>query len=204
MRLTSIGLAPVLGSRCVSCGRAGPALCSACANECRRCAVSQPIHGIERTIAPWAYEGAPRELILALKLRGRRSAAEPLAHATARAAQRASMRAEVVTWVPGRRRDIRVRGYDHAEVLARGVAEILGLPAVSLVTRVADPPDQTSLGAEQRRRNLQGAFVATPWTGGPVVIVDDLVTTGATLAACAAALRTTATGGVEALAPCRA
>jgi predicted amidophosphoribosyltransferase len=158
---------------------------------------------VDRVFAPWSYEGAPRELILALKLRGRRGAAQPLVDAMSRLAQASALRAHVITWVPGRRGDIRVRGYDHAEVLARGVARQLGLPALALVRRVGDPPDQTTLSAEQRHRNLKGAFVATPSCGN-VAVIDDLVTTGATLAACARALRATGATGVEALAASRA
>jgi predicted amidophosphoribosyltransferase len=202
MRIAT-GLAGALGSGCVVCRRTGAALCSACAAACEPVKVVAPVDGLDRVLAPWAYEGAPRDLILALKLRGRRAAAEPLIDAIVRTAQSAALGAEVVTWVPGRPSDIRIRGYDHAEVLARGVAKRLGLPAHPLIRRVADPPDQTTLTAEQRHRNLKGAFVATTWPG-KAAVVDDLVTTGATLTACAGALRATGATGVEGLVPCRA
>ncbi|MGH2820050.1 MAG: ComF family protein, partial [Actinomycetota bacterium] len=95
------------------------------------------------------------------------------------------------------------RGYDHAEVLARAASARLGMPCMRLLARRRDPPDQTSLGAAQRRRNLSGAFVAFACPS-PVVLADDLVTTGATASACAAALLAAGVPAVEVLVPCRA
>jgi predicted amidophosphoribosyltransferase len=111
--------------------------------------------------------------------------------------------ASLVTWVPGRARDRRIRGFDHAEVLGRGVARALGLRARAVVALAREPPDQASLSAAARRRNLVGAFTATPCPA-PVLLVDDVVTTGATAAACASALRASGCPLVEVVAACRA
>jgi ComF family protein len=198
------GLSSALGVACIGCGRSGTVLCHTCAAECRPCHVSGPVDKVDRVIAPWLYEDAPRRLILGLKLRGRRDAATPLTAAMATAAITGGLTADVLTWVPGRRRDTRRRGFDHAELLAQGLGSRLGLPVAPLIHRVSDPPDQTSLTREQRHKNLAGVFEGT--TSGPfrVAIVDDLVTTGATLTACAAALRATGTMVVEAVVGCRA
>jgi predicted amidophosphoribosyltransferase len=154
-------------------------------------------------MAPWAYEGTARALVLALKVGGSRGAAVPMAGAMCAEAQHRGLSAEIVTWVPGRRADLRRRGFDHAEVLARGVARRLGLPAAALVSEAASRPHQTSLSATQRRANLSGAFAAARCTRA-VVLVDDLVTTGATAGSCAAALRSSGAPSVEVLAACRA
>lgn len=98
---------------------------------------------------------------------------------------------------------MRVRGFDHAEVIARRVASRLGLPLVGLLQRTATRPDQTTLSGLERRNNLIGAFRAGPCPRA-VVLVDDLVTTGATASACAQALRSAGAVWVEAVAPCRA
>lgn len=117
-------------------------------------------------------------------------------------ARRDGLVGTAVTWVPGRRRDIRRRGFDHAEVLARGVAEVLGLPVAGVLRRVDSRPDQTTLTAAERRRSPVGAFEARSCAQG-VVLIDDLVTTGATASSCAAALRRAGAPSVEVVAPCR-
>ena len=179
-------------------------MCATCRHELGPPSRFEPIPGIERVFAPWLYEGPARLAILALKLRGRHDAALPLIDAMVGEAQVAGIDADTLTWVPGRARDKRRRGFDHAELLARGVSLKLGIPALPLLRRIGDPPDQTSLSREERHRNLAGAFEGTRSALGRVVIVDDLVTTGATLTACAAALRTTGEAPVQALVACRA
>jgi predicted amidophosphoribosyltransferase len=191
--ISSRSASALLGrSGCAGCGRPGAPLCEPCEAALTPPTACAPLRGIRRVVAPWAYAGAARALVLALKLRGERPAAEPLVAAMRDAVARVGVAGGTITWVPGRRADIRTRGFDHAEVLARGVAAALGLTAEGLLERVGTPADQTTLPAAERRRNLLGAFSATP--GGKeaihsgVILVDDLVTTGATAASCAAAL----------------
>lgn len=158
---------------------------------------------VDRILCRWDYDGLARRLILDLKLRGLAGAAEPLIEGVVDLALRKGIRAEAVTWVPGRRRDERRRGFDHAHLLARGAAKRLGLPCVALLTRSRSNRDQAGLSRNERDANLDGAFAARPWHG-PVVLVDDLITTGATARACARAMRAARVTGVEVLAPCRA
>jgi predicted amidophosphoribosyltransferase len=136
--------------------------------------------------------------VLDLKLRGFASAAEPLVEAMANEVWRRGLVGLRLTWVPASRKDNRRRGYDHAEVLARGLGARIGLPVVPLLTRSRQVLDQTGLGAVERRRNLERAFEASTCRH-PVVIVDDVVTTGATLAACGTALRRAGVPSVEAV-----
>lgn len=159
--------------------------------------------GIALAVAPWRYEGAPRSLILALKLRGARAAADPLVAAMTASCRRAGVTAECVTWVPARRQDAMRRGFDHAEVLAHGVADGLGLPASRLLIRRGTQPDQTMLTRGQRLANLDGAFCATRSLCGRVLLVDDLVTTGATAVACAGALGVAGAARLELAVACR-
>lgn len=152
-------------------------------------------------IAAWEYEGAARSLVLDLKLRGLRGAAGPLVEAMAARVRAVGIAGSVVAWVPGRTRDIRRRGFDHAAVLASGLSRRLGLPLVAALTRLADPPDQAALGAAARSLNVAGAFGASGCRE-PVVLVDDLITTGATATECVKVLREFAPS-VEVVVPCR-
>lgn len=103
--------------------------------------------------------------------------------------------------VPLSRARLRQRGYDQARELARPLARALGLPlADGELRRLRDTPPQSNLGALARRRNLRGAFAAEFRAAPParVLLVDDVMTTGATLHAAAAALRRAGVARVEA------
>jgi ComF family protein len=188
--------------RCFGCGEPGAALCARCEGRTQRPAASGKVPWVHTVVAAWEYDDAARALVLALKLEGRRDAAPPLVHAMAATVARSGLLGEAVTWVPGRPSDIRARGFDHAELLARLVAPRIGLRARSLLFRRGSPPDQSGLSAAQRRQNLIGAFEARP-CNGRVIVVDDVITTGATARACAAALRAGGAEMVELLAACR-
>ncbi len=188
---------------CFGCGRRGLPLCPGC----RVRIPTARVVSVPRTtaaIAAWSYAGAARSLILGLKLGAARAAAEPLVDAMSAAARRTGLMGEVVTWVPGRRRDIAKRGFDHARVLAEGLASELGLPPVPLLTRISEPPDQVLLSADERRTNVIGAFAAVS-VGKMlrVILVDDLMTTGATATECTSVL-IGAGHSVEIAVPCAA
>lgn len=194
----------IFGARCVGCRAFGSPLCA----ECRR-AIPPASEGArpEAVDAVWAayrYEGLARRLILDLKLRHLRVMAAPLADAMTDRLWSVGCGAEAITWVPARRRDIFDRGFDHAYLLARGVSRRTGLPLRPLLHRTARVRDQTDLGREDRRANLHGAFEAADDPPSSVLLIDDLVTTGATATACAVALRWAGVRRIEALTGCRA
>ncbi|MDH3707306.1 MAG: hypothetical protein OES57_14655, partial [Acidimicrobiia bacterium] len=171
-----------LGGRCVVCGAAGPSLCPDCrwqlpaADEVPAPAPLADITALVR------YEARGRDLVRALKYHNRRSVVGELGQAMARAAPGDH---DVVTWLPttGRRR--RQRGFDQARLLAVAVARASGRPGRPLLRRV-DAQAQTG---RSRRDRLGGPtlHVAGP-AEGVVVLVDDVVTTGASLRAGARAL----------------
>jgi predicted amidophosphoribosyltransferase len=187
-------------NRCAGCGVAKERLCSDCAEALEPCSLPR-VPGADRVLAAFSYEGAARSLVLDLKLRGDRGAAQPLVTGLVSAVATMGLSADVLTWVPGRPRENRGRGLDHAGILATELGRALGLPVVPLLRRAAERPDQASLGAAERWTNLQGAFSARSCRGR-VGLVDDLVTTGATAAACAEALRGAGAARIEVLAAC--
>ena len=191
------------GSCCKGCRRPGSLLCLQCALGEAESEEDARIDGVERVVAPWAYAGIPRSLVLDLKVRFVRGAAAPLADGIVRAviARRTGVRA--LSWVPGDAIENRVRGFDHAEQIAQRVARELGLPLVGLLTKRAGTSDQTSLSRAARRANLRDAFVSRPCSGA-IGLIDDVVTTGATAGSCAAALKEAGSGRVEVFAACRA
>jgi ComF family protein len=184
------------GALCLGCGRVGSPLCRACSPAgIHRFSVPPDV---AVALARWSYDGPIRQLILDLKLRGARASIDPLVRGLREAAIGGRLSGRVITWVPGRRSDIRRRGFDHAEVLARGLGAELGLPARPILSRIAVAPDQSGLSAAQRLVNLKGVFDALHCPER-VVLVDDVITTGATLVACAAALKQSGGLAIEAL-----
>ncbi len=140
------------------------------------------------------YGDLVREAIHALKFRGRRAMAVPLGDLLAETAARelAGRPVDVLVPVPLHRRRVRERGFNQAELLARRVGAARGIPVASraMIRRAATTP-QTELTAAERLANVRAAFaVARPGEvrGRHVLLIDDLVTTGATAGACARCL----------------
>lgn len=100
-------------------------------------------------------------------------------------------RPDQVCFVPSERKRVSERGYNPAEVLARLLASYWGRPLVPLLVKVRRTADQDSLARAERWTNVNGAFESTGriMPGGAVLLVDDVLTTGATAGACARALK---------------
>ena len=144
--------------------------------------------------APLWYEDLAREGLLRYKFQGASAAAEPLGELIAQcAAERFSGAFDVVAWVPVSRRRLRKRGYDQARLLAESACRVWGVRPERLLRKVRDNPAQSGLTeAAARRANVLGVYEpADPGRieGRRVLLVDDICTTGATLAECARTLR---------------
>ncbi len=212
-RLTTGILDLALPPSCAGCGREGAALCPAClpALDARAglpADIPAPLLQLE-WCAP--YAGPVRAALHELKYAGEQRLAVPLGAAVARRWSTVGVGAEVVVHVPVHVDRERRRGYDQAALIATVAAERLGLPAVRSLERGRATIAQFELGRDERASNVAGAFrlrgsdataraaVAGRW----VLLVDDVVTTGATLAACGAALMTAGALAVSAIAVAR-
>lgn len=158
---------------------------------------------VDRSRAVGPHAGTLRAIVHALKYDGRRSVARPLAALMHQAGADLVSGCDVVVPVPLHRARRRFRGFNQAEDLARH----LGPPVLGALRRVRHTETQTALPAPDRHANVAGAFIATRRAarlrGATVLLVDDVRTTGATLEACATALRNAGVGAVFALTAAR-
>jgi ComF family protein len=167
---------------------------------CAACATHPPGYDYARSAA--LYEGPLREAIHALKFGRRRALASPLGDLTAQqCAVSLPDGIEALIPVPLARARERERGFNQAALLARRVGGTLGIPIrPRWLARVRSTPPQSDLSAAERRANVRDAFRASARVAGRhVLVVDDILTTGATLDACARALRAAGARRVGAL-----
>ena len=178
--------------KCVFCGKPMDG------DKCKRCAgllpVTEGMRSVKRgeffslCVSPFYYTGTVSESIKRFKFSGRRSYAGTYAkYCAPLIRERLEGRFDVITWVPVSRKRGRKRGYDQAELLAKAIAKELGMKCERLLVKKRDTPAQSTVTGEARRRaNVSGAFsVCGDAAGRKILLVDDIITTGATMSECA-------------------
>ena len=181
--------------RCAFCRRTG--VHGVCA-DCERTLPYAKVQlcegaGFGRCASPLLYEDAVRESLLRFKFHGAQSAAEGYGELLARcAAEELGGQFDTVTWVPVSKKREHERGYDQARLLAKATAKALGLPLTPTLHKQRNTQPQSGTGdAAKRRANIAGAYrmkTGADVTGKRILLMDDIVTTGATLSECARVL----------------
>jgi ComF family protein len=211
-----------LPAACAGCGREGPPLCETCRPSLDAridVPAGVPIGLPSETPSPllqleWCapFSGTVRRALHQLKYSGERRLARPLGQAVARRWTVAGAGGDLLVPVPVHADRARRRGYDQAVLIAMVAAEELHLPAAPILRRARATAAQFDLDRTSRASNVDGAFelvarpaddrsgsVGEPLAGRWVVLVDDVVTTGATLSACARPLLAAGAMGVSAV-----
>jgi predicted amidophosphoribosyltransferase len=215
-------LALVAPPACASCHRpllpADEVLCGACraglpwlrGPRCFRCALPVPCapcpagrSAVEAAWAPLAYDGTARAVVAALKFDGGLAVAGLMAAQIVATAPPGLLAGRAVVPVPAHPGNMRARGFDQAEVVARALAGRAGLDMADCLERAG--PGARQLGAARGDRLAPGRLGVHVRGRAPAraVLVDDVHTTGATLDACARALRAAGTASVTAVAYAR-
>lgn len=208
---------------CVACSsRASDVLCRTCFEAlplvgrpfCERCGAPTAFemygcdecrnrdYAFDGARAPLRYQGTGKELVHALKYRGYLRVVEKVM-APLMAGLLGSGRFDGVAPVPLHRARLARRGFNQAELMARGVAERINAPVLDKLKVVRGTRDQVELSAEARRANVAGAYASKGPVAGRILLIDDVFTTGATLSECAGTLRKAGASEVQALTLCR-
>lgn len=187
--------------RCVFCNEIllpGAKVCKKCAKEIIqinhvKCIVLPASGKAISCVSPFAYENKIRQSILQFKFHGHRNFAGIYAEKMAELVQKQfpEISFDFITSVPISSERRKIRGYNQSELLARSVSQCLSVPYDDCLVKIKNNREQHKLSEKERFKNVLGVYQvenAEKISGKSVLLVDDIVTTGATLSACAAML----------------
>ena len=164
---------------------------------------SQRFRHLDACLSPLYYEDQVRRSLLRFKFGGLSVYAPKYAELMVACLREADGAYDVITWAPLGRKRLRKRGYDQAQLLAEALSVRLGKPCERLLSKCADNPPQSGTGSpEKRRKNVSGVYRAcdpAQIRDRRILLVDDIVTTGATLNECARVLKAAGARSVMAL-----
>ena len=198
-------LSAIFPPKCILCGKI---LEKDETDLCRTCRVEAPeyskgklnVQFLDSFAAVWYYEENVRRSILRYKFYGARQFAPAYGRLLAMRILNDLPRADLITWVPVSRKRLRQRGYDQVELLAQAVSAELGIPAIKTLEKFRDNRANSGLrDPAERRANVLGVYRPVQpeaFRGRRVLLLDDIVTTGATASECARVLLTAGAGEI--------
>lgn len=188
---------------CLRCGAPfGSVVCTECAGECG---------GVDRCLAAAVFDGPVGRIVRAYKDAGERRLAGEVARLMLDAAVRAQreaperyggllVRCDAVVFVPATAAAYRRRGFDHMELIARRFCALTDIPLLDALVKYGRS-DQRELGRQRRIETARGSYgVVAPVRGKRILLIDDVITTGATMSAAGLALKEEGAGYVDGLA----
>ncbi|HEY0734883.1 MAG TPA: ComF family protein [Herpetosiphonaceae bacterium] len=200
--------------RCAGCKSQGALLCAACQASCRfvpdaanreqHLRLNSPF--LLSTAGAYVFEGAIREAVHTLKYNRRKRMAQPLGQLLNRYLVARPIAIDAIVAVPLHPERLRKRGFNQAGLLAQQLARQAGLPLLATqLVRVRQTSQQADLNRAQRRENVRAAFAWQAASPPPqrILVIDDVLTTGATVEAAAQALHAAGAREVHALALAR-
>ena len=198
--------------RCIECGKEGSLICPDCRNGlswihqpvCPFCGVDKPLDTpctscpafrpvIDGMRSPFRFEAVIRSAVHQLKYRNLRAIAIPLAKMMADFLSDNPLPYDIIVPVPLHNKRLRERGYNQSELLAKEIGKLTGVPIDkdSLTRHRHTPAQAMTKSVKERHSNPDGAFTCRNKSvcGKKVLLIDDVATSGATLDACASALK---------------
>ena len=181
--------------KCVFCGgilnRNESGICRSCRTELPEYEGDRYLPELDGCCVLWYYQDAVRESLHRFKFYNRPDYADVYGPILAMKIQQRFPDAQVLTWAPVSKARLKQRGYDQSELLTKATARELGIPAVRLLVKHRDNPAQSGVeNADVRRENVRDVYrLCGDAAGKRIVLVDDILTTGATAGECARVLR---------------
>lgn len=195
------------GLICLCCDEysEGQPLCPACAASLAAMRLTPEQAGTEHRRAAYKYEGIAKRLVLLLKGSCLADAALPLAQGMVEELRAMALPPDtVLTWVTMPKARLRQRGIDHGRTLCEAVAAQVGLPVRQMLVRTKNTHTQRGLSHDARMTNLSGTIACPTAVHGTVMLIDDVMTTGATGTLCAKMLMAAGAADVRVLTATRA
>jgi ComF family protein len=177
--------------KCVCCGAekgVSENLCARCASGLEALKAGESRIADFKAFSLYKYDGPVKSLVTGYKYGDKKWLGRFIGEELAGCISSLPYKIDCVCNVPLHEKRKRARGFDQSEEIARRISEAAGLPYIAALRRVRNTKTQTKLNEAQRAENIKGAFESAAAAAGSVLLIDDVLTTGATAGECARVL----------------